>query len=162
MIFEERYQEYRLIKKMTETELQQFKYQAKLDGLKEPCPPAEYTSVDITLVFRWVFEPIENPINFLPLSLRDPPRIQLFNDKGKCDAWALSLYNTRAAAINRFKIIMNRNPQSFKTLGTHLAVGFIQETDGVNSEVSEETGHISHHPYNTTDFAARFRILEKL
>lgn len=145
---------------MTTTEPQIFKYQADLSNLAD-CPPGSYKPAHFSSAYRFVFESIDDSRNFEPVAKLKPDRFDKKADGERCEALALSFYNAENAARAAYRYFLSGNKHQYKTLGTHLAEGFIAESDGVNSP-PDRYGHFNHHPYTSADFAARFRIIESL
>jgi len=140
-----------------------FKYQRDyINLLPEICPPENYVPFNNEVAYRWVFDEITNPENFVPQYHKNPKRFNNWSDKEKCKAMALSMFNTLENATNRFNAIkLVTGDKVYKTLGCNIAKGQIITSDGVNSEIDEK-GHFNHHSSIETDYLNKFIIIEKL
>lgn len=149
----------------------QFHYQTDYDKLNVDCPPKSYKPKNLK-AFRWVFEDTQDQRNFQSQyekhmkSPKPPKRYNDMSDIDKCDAMALSMFISLEYARKRFLFLKNEQPQpmnenAFRFLGTHIAVGDINEQDGVNEE-PDRKGHFNHHPVKYFDYKIRFKIIESL
>ncbi len=147
-----------------------FHYQNDYDKLGVNCPPVSYKPMNLK-AFRWVFE-IGDERNFQSQyekhtkSPKPPKRYNDMNDVDKCEAMALSMFSSAEFARKRFLFLKNEQPQpmnenAFRFLGRHIAVGDINEQDGVN-EKPDRKGHFNHHPIAHFDYKTRFKIIESL
>ena len=138
-----------------------YKHQDELDAIEEMCPPSDFTNKDIE-AFRWVFDEIENPENFKPLAKKNPARVLSMDDKSRCIAYSLSMFNSKQAAQSRFQFLLRTmNDKAYKLLGTKIAKGNIVEINGVSSN-SDENGHFSHFQYESVDLTTIFKIVDNL
>ena len=148
-----------------------FHYQNDYDKLSIDCPPKSYKPQRIR-AFRWVFEDIKDERNFQShyekhsKHPKPPKRYNDMSDVDKCDSMALSMFNSLENARKRFLFLKDEPPypmkeNAFRFLGTHIAVGNINEQDGVNEE-PDRKGHFNHHPMENFDYKTRFNILEHL
>lgn len=113
------------------------------------------------MAHRFVFENLIHPNNFLPVLIVNPPRMltpQFAEEGAKCLGYALSLFDTLAHAHRRYRQISQYNKNFYKTVGTHIASGQIELTDGVASPVDEH-GHITLHEFEEADLASKFQIV---
>lgn len=135
-----------------------FKYQNEIQNLPN-CPPANYQQVHLQ-AFRWVFEDDHHPNNFRPSLVISPRRRydQQFigNDRLKCAGYALSFFNTREHAKQRYLKLMAKNQRFPKLVGTHLVAGMIDKNDGVASKV-DSSGHFELHEFAGRHLALKFR-----
>ena len=138
-----------------------FRYQEDYDKLNETCPPYDYKALNIE-AFRWVFSPIEQDDNFISQYHKKPKRFNKKRDIEKCKAMALSMFKTKVGAIKRFRELMKfMGDDAHLELGSNIAMGQIEECDGVN-EIILTDGHFNHHPHEATDYAKKFQITYKL
>ncbi len=138
-----------------------YKYQADLDATPETCPPDNFVNKDIE-AFRWVFDELENIENFKPLAKKNPARVLSMDDKSKCIAYSLSMFNSQEAAKSRFEFLhKTMKDKAYKLLGTKIAKGNIEKNHGVNSN-SGKNGHFSHFQYQSVDFTTIFKVVEIL
>lgn len=122
-------------------------YKPDLSGYKEP---------ENRLAFRWVFENINDPRNFLPPAKREYDIV-----KPDVTDWALSFFVTKEKAKTRIKKFAKKNPRVYMKLGTHTAEGLLGKDDGI-SEHSHTTGHFNHFEYKDVDLVHRFKIVDYL
>lgn len=126
------------------------------------CPPEEYSVRHITPVFRWVFDSIEHPLNFMPQYHKKPRRFLIKDDHVKCKALGLSFFNSFEGSLERFNELKSFiGERIYSTLGTNVAKGVIYKTDGVNGQL-ERLGHFTHHTSASTDYKVSFKIIQKL
>ena len=148
-----------------------FHYQTYYDKLSVDCPPKSYSPKNLN-AFRWVFEDIEDERNFQSQyekhtkQPKPPKRYNDMKDIDKCDAMALSMFNSVENARKRFFFLKDEQPHpmnenAYRFLGNHIAIGNITEQDGVNEE-PDRKGHFNHHPVEHFDYKTRFKIIEYL
>lgn len=104
--------------------------------------------------FRWVFSEISDPRNFVPVAVTG--RYQ-----NVCSGWAISLYDTLENSEKKYFDLLKDRPKLFKKLGTHVAEGNIQQSDGLCS-LSNIEGHFDCHEYIDTDFSSTFAVVKAL
>ena len=139
----------------------ELKFQENYDTLKQLCPPKNYQAKQMTEVFRWVFEDINDERNFESQYHKNPKRFQLKSDKEKCQALALSMFYNKNGAKERFsELFDDMGSKIYQTIGNRIAKGIINEEDGVNGNI-ERLGHFNHHPALKTDYSKIFQILEE-
>jgi hypothetical protein len=142
-----------------------FKYAEQIKELRlTNCPPAFWRPVDCE-AFRYVFEDIEHPQNFTPPLVIRPRRINssgFHNDYVKCCGFALSFFDTLQNAQAHYARLRKNNPHIGKTIGTHIATGAIEKTDGVASDAHQKTGHFDVHEYEHSSLQSKFSILIKM
>ena len=122
---------------------------------------SDYQSENIT-AFRWVFED-SNPKhldNFLPRALIPHPRQE--ETKQQCNGWALSLFKKEDKAISTLRDLNNHTPNIYKKLGTHIAVGSIVKSDGINGNHNHSSSHFEHFEYEGSDLGKKFKITTKM
>lgn len=108
------------------------------------------------LSYRWVFKDINDSRNFCPPYIKDPGR-EIEVPTG----FALSLFETKEAGINRLKKLTNNKPFLFKKLGTHIAEGVIENSSGVCCDPNKFQ-HFDLFEYVDIDLKANFTILEQI
>ena len=139
-----------------------FKYQQEYEKLTSVCPPADYSSQDIDVVFRWVFDTIQDDQNFLPQYHKNPKRFLNKDDLTKCKALGLSFFNNLEGSIERFNELKSDIGETvFSTLGKNVAKGVIKKTDGVNGQL-ERHGHFTHHSSDNANYKDNFEIIKSL
>ena len=132
-----------------------FKYQKQIEDIPD-CPSPACKPINIE-AFRFVFEDMYHRNNFLPVLLINPKR-QLSEDSAKCSGYALSFFSSLEKAKNQYLKLKKRNKAIGKSLGTHIAKGFIDETDGVVSEINK-SGHFDLHEFENVDLKRKFCIV---
>jgi len=114
------------------------------------------------VAFRWTFESIKDKRNFLPRYLLPAYENE---PKESCVGYSLSMFDKADQAIDRLKKLSKGKNNIYKKLGTHLASGTIEETDGISglSSINQiNKGHFSIFEYVNADFSETFKIQEKL
>jgi len=131
------------------------KYQKQTEEIPN-CPSPDCKSLTIE-AFRFVFEDIHHRNNFLPALLINPKR-QLTKDSDKCSGYALSFFCSAETAKSQYLKLKKRNKNIGKSIGTHIAQGVVNETDGLVSEINRN-GHFDLHEFENTDLKNKFRII---
>lgn len=134
----------------------EMKYKKEIVGIeletKNQCVGTLYEEED-RQAYRWTFKDIEHPNNFLPMA------ILLSSKYGKdCGGWALSFFTTEELATQRLENICSNKRHLHKKLGTHIAEGKIEKSDGLNGGYHPTNGHFSHYEYKETDFSKKFVV----
>ncbi|TAG74491.1 MAG: hypothetical protein EAZ23_06010 [Oscillatoriales cyanobacterium] len=114
-----------------------FKHQEHIDKLS--------TKPQEMLAFRFVFEPNDERAinNFKPVLIITPQRnLKPETEATRCQGYALSLFDTRENAENRYLKLTKKRKKLRDSLGTHIAAGAIDKTDGVVSKI-DDNGHLS-------------------
>ena len=140
-----------------------FKYQEEIDRLSIQCPPSTWQSKKM-LAFRFVFQiPHENTRNnFLPVLIIKPKRkLNPDTDANRCKGYALSLFDTERNAKRRYNNLVKKRPRLREQLGDSLAKGFLEEQDGVVSDV-DRNGHFNLHEFKNVDLSRKFMIVSDL
>ncbi len=132
-----------------------FKYQKQIENIPN-CPPPACRPVN-TQAFRFVFEDTNHRNNFLPVLLISPKR-QLSKNTEKCSGYALSFFNSLEKARSRYLKLKRVNRNIGKLLGTHIAKGFINETDGLASE-ADKCGHFDLYEVENADLKKKFCVI---
>lgn len=123
------------------------------------CPPMG-CKPNAVVAFRFVKEPIDTAPNFLPVCMINPAR-RYRDDEVRCSAHALSLFSDAAKARKRYAELKRTNKLVYKTIGTHLAQGAIDKTDGLVTQPST-SGHFDLFESVGCDLAGKFSIIEAL
>src|SRR5690606_31972258 len=106
--------------------------------------------------YRWVFEHIDDSRNFDPVYVLDEERKQ-----NTCKGYALSFFDESDNAIKRLSEIAKDKENVFKKLGTHIAKGVLNKSDGI-SEDSDSITHFNHFEYEDVSLNAKFEIIQKI
>jgi hypothetical protein len=134
-----------------------FKYAEKIKDL-DNCPPRA-AAPGVSLAFRFVHNPIRCPDHFRPVAVVQPNRVLRHHEC--CEAWSLSFFVSREAALAKFKSLQKSNKQIHKRLGDHLASGNLTATDG-HLTAPNGHGHFSLFEDESSNFSGRFQIIERL
>ncbi|HRJ42001.1 MAG: hypothetical protein KJZ86_18005 [Caldilineaceae bacterium] len=129
----------------------------------EDCPPAYYESRDF-IAYRFVFANLDHTNNFLPALKISPRRVNspsFASDTARCLGYAFSLFDTLENARQRYRQISRFNRNFHKILGTHIARGQIESSEGLASP-PDRHGHISLHEAESVDLVAKFRVVEEI
>jgi hypothetical protein len=138
-----------------------FKYQTYFEKLTTPCPPINYTAEN-RAAFRWIFDKITDDENYKPVYFKNPKRFNDKSDEERCMAMGLSFFDTLQTAEHRFGQLKKRlGQETYKILGSQIAGGQIQKSDGVNSSV-DKNGHFTHHPSSDFKFFEKIIIIKQL
>jgi len=86
------------------------------------------------------------------------PKRNFPDPSGQCLGYALSLFDSLENAQNRYRDMVKGRPTLRKKLGSHIAEGVIEETDGIISEVNS-AGHFSLHEFEGTNLQQKFEIV---
>jgi hypothetical protein len=134
------------------------KYQENLESIGRNCPPDGYVAEQITPVYRWVFEQIEDPRNFQAPLFRKPTRFSESSPHRCCEAMALSMFDNLEGARARFLELKTAMGESiYKALGNRIAIGYIEKSDGLHGGRGRH-GHFNFHPAETMNFHEKFQI----
>ena len=138
------------------------KYAEDLSDLNCDCPPTENYSSEDKVAYRWVHSDIEHPYNFIPVFKINPNRVDNYEKcEEKCKGFGLSLFNDLKKAEKRLSGFLKRKPLLAKTLGSAIAEGTIEKTEGV-AGLTDETGHFTFHEEEKCDLKPKFTIVKHL
>jgi hypothetical protein len=135
----------------------EYKYNAELDKLPD-CPPSVAHAKKIE-AFRFVFDDINHPHNFLP-ALKIKPTRKFKNDQERCMAYGLSMFDSMEKAKDKYAKLEKSIPKIGKRIGTHIAKGLLEEADGVTTK-ADKRGHFTLYEFKGTDLKAKFHIVSK-
>ena len=107
--------------------------------------------------YRWVFQNINDPRNFIPLA-KDP---QCSSARRKCGGWALSFHITEDASMEMWQKLNDIKPNHYKKIGTHIAKGQVSKSDGKCSETDAES-HFNLIEYENVDLQTKFTIVKQI
>jgi hypothetical protein len=128
-----------------------FKYSEKIKELGIiNCPPNECDVVtDVGFYYRWVHENLNHKDNFIPVLEIKPDRItepMFSKNVSKCSGFALSMHDSLENSRNHFFNVLNRVPNFFQIVGTHVAELKMNIDDGyvtVASQKLTDKGHFN-------------------
>lgn len=124
------------------------------------CPPCDCERKTLQ-AYRFVFEPVCMN-SFIPQGKKSPVRIcNEKNDKTKCSLLALSMFITEAQAIAKYQALKKKHKNIHKIIGTHLAKGQINDSDGLVTKYNHE-GHFDFFEFLNTDLTKNFVVLKDL
>ena len=115
-----------------------------------------YSEVENRPAFRWVFEDINHPNNFLPVTIINPKYKKALED---FTGWALSFFDTQIQGVNKLKKIVSDKPEVYKKLGTHIAEGMLQKEFGLCESKSDDEGHFNFFKYKKVDLIPHFKVI---
>ena len=140
-----------------------YKYQSDLDAilLECQCPGSTYFVFEQKDAFRFVFEDTNHPNNFRPPLKINPTRYSSKEAFEKCEGLGLSLYGKKEGAIQRFQELIVTFKNFRKTIGTHIALGVINDEDGHITDEDEIT-HFDMYEFENIELGKKFVIVEEL
>ena len=107
-----------------------------------------------------VFEARDHPDNFRPPAAIKPSRTWGDDDE-RCEAFALSLFETAEALVVEMAALEKNFKQLRKRIGNHIATGNIETTDGVMS-TPDQKGHFNLHESETCQLESKFNWIGPL
>ena len=125
------------------------------------CPPSNNV-YSYNTAYRFVFDPLDHR-SFIPQGIKSPSRISNpnNNDDTRCSLLALSMFISENDAVNRYKELKKICKNIDKSLGTHLAVGTLNNDDGLQY-IANNYGHFDFHEHASTNLAPQFSIVKAL
>ena len=137
-----------------------FKYDANIQLIKG-CPPNAAKEAH-GIAYRFVFNPLDGK-SFLPPAL--VRRVNRPRTKWECSDWALSMFESRQAALRYFADLARKSPLIRKTLGDHIATVRLTvrlaKAHG-RQTAADKDGHFDLHEYVGVDLSSVTRLGEKL
>jgi hypothetical protein len=137
-----------------------FFYKEQMEILNSSCPPDNYQQIEIEC-FRWVFNDIKNENNFKAQALKNPKILNAKSDAAKCECYALSFHNSELNSRKHFEYFLSQGTHVYKRLGTHIAKGKLEKSDGVSSDI-DKIGHFNYHHIFNNEFQNKFEIISQL
>jgi hypothetical protein len=135
------------------------KFQNELSNFSE-CDLSDFSQRQ-RIAYRYVFNDIMDERNFSPMyAIPNCNKI-----KDTCIGYALSMFDEVNQAKARIKKLAKGKKLIYKRLGTHIAVGTLEEGYGIsnNSSISQENlGHFSFFDYMDVELNSSFQIIEVL
>jgi hypothetical protein len=122
----------------------ELKYKNLIDSqrLTITCPPNNCQLNNKLEAVRWVVQPIEDELNFLPNHLYNQKRgaqTRVMSEQLKCSSCSLSFHTSVQASTIAFHSL---SPNLQQKLGyTHIAIGFIDAGCGLITEPNPITQH---------------------
>jgi hypothetical protein len=137
-----------------------FKYHTYVNNLTD-CPPSHAYAQDLT-AFRFVFNQIEDHRNFAPAYILKPKRRLARDPHHKtCRGYGLSLFDTVENACKFYADFVESSPNFPQTVGTHVAQGQINESDGIVTE-PDVKGHFTLYEFEHTNLYVKFQIVHQV
>lgn len=130
------------------------KYQPEIEKLSHCF--IGFEELDLKPVFRWVFEDINLPKNF------QPPNRLVTKHLDDFKGWALSFHKTYGQSEGALRALCEDKPKLFLKLGTHIAEGLLNKSDGLSEINADEKGHFNHFEYVGISLSKKFTILKKI
>jgi hypothetical protein len=142
--------------------MQEFEYQENISQITN-CPPSNYEEVNL-ISYRWIYEQLTNPKNFVPRYFSRPPKYNWKDDEEKCKDLAISLFDTCENAVNRFKFFFKTmDIKAYQYLGSKVAECIIKPTDGLSGVCDKDKyGHYNFHPYKGSNLFNNAKIVHEL
>lgn len=140
-----------------------FKYREELDSVNSLgicCPPTGLTPPPKIPIFRFVFEE-DDLRNHKPPGINNPKRILKENDSKKCSLYALSCFKNPDGAKDFYSYLIQNIPNIYKSIGSCLCGGELEENDGLMSEEGKNT-HFDLFEFEECNLAEKFTVIEKL
>ncbi|HWI91207.1 MAG TPA: hypothetical protein VNT20_08020 [Flavisolibacter sp.] len=140
------------------------KYQSEIDDLKlQNCPSNVSPPNGNIEAYRFSFDPIEHPDNFLPNVKIDRIKSAPFNydnctPEEKCLRCASSFYLSEESALKKWKKLPVKFKENYGY--THLAYGTINKEDGLMS--SPEKEHFSFYQNEKSELEQKFKNIRPL
>jgi hypothetical protein len=148
------------------TYLMPLKYQKEIEALSPTKEDwLDYHQEDNKQSFRWVFEDIKDARNFTPrYGFPAVYRMEEGRRSLKFTGWSISFFDSLDNARRRLKHFCEDKPEMQKRLGTHLAQGIVNSTDGLTQIKCDKHGHFNHFEFKATNFydVGKFEVVEKL
>ena len=142
----------------------EFKYKAELALINESgcnCPPDDLMAIAEKTAFRFVYDVIDNPNNFIPPSKKSPKRLLKVEPDSRCSGMALSLFEVQSQAKDFYYNLKLTFQNIQKGIGTDLAIGTINSEDGLITDKDKDS-HFDLHEFVDTALQIKFQIIEKL
>lgn len=132
--------------------MKKLKYQDEINKLS---PNFSNFKEQKIICYRWTFEDITHPNNFLPRYVLKPemPRDNFLG-------WGLSLFSTAEKAKRRINELAKGKKLIYKALGTHIAEGNLIENDGI-TDPPQNNGHLTLFEYFEVNLQNSFRVIMK-
>jgi len=141
------------------------KYKDLIDSqnLTITCPPDDYKLNDEIEAVRWVINPIENGLNFLPNHLYNLKRgtpVRVLSEPLKCGYCSLSFHTSVDASTVAFHSLSSNLQQK---LGyTHIATGVIEKASGLMSDPHPISRHFEFFEVKEISWVNKFVISNPL
>jgi hypothetical protein len=117
------------------------------------------------MAYRFVFK---NPShsrysnNYLPVFLINPDRRKIDDSEDvQCDGYGLSCFDSLQSAQQRFEELLKKNKKLRDILGTHIAEGQVDPSDGVVTR-SDYKGHFTLHESDIANLPSKFAVIARL
>lgn len=134
-------------------------YKAQIEKI-DSCPPENYSKLD-TKCYRWVFDDINNAVNFKSQADKNPKVLNSKSDYEKCEYYALSFHDSINNSIRSYNELKKSIPNIRKLLGTKIAEGRLSKEDGLGSQPNK-FGHFNFHHCRNHGFEKKFKIVQSI
>jgi len=95
----------------------------------------------------------------LPQGVKSPSQIDRSNDEMKCSLLALSFFSSEENAKARYKNLKKKIKNINKTLGSHVAQGILNASDGHRTDICKKSGHFDFFENKDVDLVPNFIIV---
>lgn len=135
------------------------KYSAHHKSCDCECPSASCEqAAPASNGYRFVSnDPVNPTSDFLPVAIEKPER-GFKNSAKRCQAFALSYFNTLAAAKKRWESLAKSCPAVFKKKNLICETNFC-DGDGLFCPVNSSTGHFDFHEAESCDLSPRSQVV---
>ncbi len=137
----------------------EYKYKTTIEQYNlADCPPEDGNILPCEC-YHYVFEDKDHRDNFLPISERDPKRINNLKDIKKCALIGLSCYLSEKEAVDKWNRYNKYPDYAFEqNVGTFLCRLLLKKEDGTTSKDKETTTHFNFYEYHHVNLKSQ--ILE--
>lgn len=132
------------------------KYQTEMCKIAN-CPPSNGIE-EQQIAYRFVFDPIDEK-SFIPQGVKNPSRVDNTLEKRKCSTLALSFFISEESAKDKFYALSKNSKNLHKTLGSHIAKGVLNTTDGYRTKICKKSGHFDFFEKKDANFLPNFEII---
>ncbi|WP_157376499.1 hypothetical protein [Burkholderia ubonensis] len=120
------------------------------------CPPESAASLDI-VGFRFAFDDIEHPDNYLPLAKIKPERVIAGQPITQCcTGYSLSVFDSLESLARKAKKIVATSPKFLRRVGDHFVVLKINPDAGICT-MPNDSGHFD--LFEAENFSCRAAVL---
>jgi len=140
----------------------EFKYKNEVLELQCSCPPSELFADD-KIVYRFVFENIEDSRNYLPPYLISPNRRNTDNYEAQriCNYYALSFYEDNQKMKKYYERTKKLKPLFFDRIGNCIGTFKLEIEYGLR-DVAKSDSHFNFYENNGIDFSNKLENVVNL
>jgi hypothetical protein len=137
----------------------EFRYHTHVVGLVG-CPPPP-PSAPLGYGYRFAKADLNDESNRLPVSLINPSRWVNRKPAICCSSFALSMYSTLDALVQRARVGVENSPMFLKRIGDHYVQLKLTPECG-RQTIASDDGHFDLHEYTSFDFQSSVATHQKL